>query len=546
MNTWTSDTTAAVTRTTRLMIFAMVALVTACGADDAGNGDGASGGDNTYYDAGSSYDVGGSYDTGTSYDAGSADASGAPDWYEPEAPVDGEPSTDPELPQWVENDWIDTLDDNLATFSVDVDTASYTLARDDLRSGWLPDPLDIRVEEFLNFFDYGYEPPGIDDEHPFAVDFEGGPSQFGDGLYMLRMGLQGLIVSDEDRPGANLVFLVDVSGSMDGPHGVGLIQEALRVLLPSLDERDTISMITYAGNESVALEPTSGAAQDAIESAIGRLNAGGSTAGEAGIRLAYQYAEANFVEGGINRIILCTDGDFNVGLTGEGLIQLAETWRDRGVTITSMLFGRYGNDGFLEQLANRANGNYFYIGNRDDAMRTLGRELLGTLMVIAGDLKVQAVLNRDVVARYRIVGYDNRILEDDEFDDDTVDAAEVGAGHDVTAMLEVQLHEDTTAMGPDALVAWVQLRYKPVGSDESVLVEYPLQLSDLRASVEQMSPSARLAMGVAEFAEILRLSRHSEGARFDDILALLDTVPQSADVEELEVLVETARDLWAE
>ncbi len=230
-------------------------------------------------------------------------------------------------------------------------------------------------------------------------------------------------------------------------------------------------------------------------------------------------------------------------MTGEDVIELAEEKADSGVTITSMMFGATGADEFLEQLANRADGNAFFIGDRTDALRTLGSELFGTLLVIAGDLKVQAVLNRDVVARYRIVGYDNRILEDDEFDDDTVDAAEVGAGHDVTAMLEVELR-DTSGMSDEALVAWVQLRYKPVGSDESVLVEYPMQLRDLRPDVASTSPSLRLAMGVAEFAEILRESQHSEGARFDSVLGLLSDVPRSSDVEELEAMVETARALW--
>ncbi len=455
------------------------------------------------------------------------------------------PDVDAEEPgsTWYENNWIATEEDNLATFSVDVDTASYTLTRTMLNDGYLPPPSSVRVEEFLNYFDYGYLPPGPDDEHPFAVDFEGGPSAFGDGLFMLRMGLQGRMVSNEDRPPANLVFLLDVSGSTSWDGKLDLVKDALDVLIESLDERDRISIVTYAGSAGVALRPTSGSDHETIRAVIQDLEAAGSTAGGAGIEQAYAFAEANYIDGGINRIILCTDGDFNVGMTGEDVIELAEEKADSGVTITSMMFGATGADEFLEQLANRADGNAFFIGDRTDALRTLGSELFGTLLVIAGDLKVQAVLNRDVVARYRIVGYDNRILEDDEFDDDTVDAAEVGAGHDVTAMLEVELR-DTSGMSDEALVAWVQLRYKPVGSDESVLVEYPMQLCDLRPDVASTSPSLRLAMGVAEFAEILRESQHSEGARFDSVLGLLSDVPRSSDVEELEAMVETARALW--
>lgn len=485
------------------------------------------------------------YHGGQGADAGSDSSSAAaPDREDQTETPEGSGVAETTEP-WLENDWIETEDDNLATFSVDVDTASYTRTRAFLLANQLPEPTDIRVEEFLNYFNYGYEPPADSDPEPFAVHFEGGPSMFGDGFHMLRAGIQGRIMNADNRPAANLVFLIDASGSMDTPLALPLVKESLEVLTTSLTGDDWISIIVYTGQAGVVLEPTPGDQHATIISAIQSIGAGGSTAGEAGIRLAYQYAQANLMEDGINRVILCTDGDFNVGLTGEELIQFAEEQRATGVTITGLLFNAWGNDGFMEQLANRSDGNYFSINERSEALRILGRELLGTLLVIAKDVKIQAMLNRDVVSRYRIVGYDNRLLEDDEFNDDTVDAAEIGAGHDVTAMLEVELR-DTSGMPPEALVAWVQLRYKLPDADESILVEYPLQLQDLRPDTESMSPSLQQAIAVAEFAEILRRSRHSEGARFDDVAALLGSRSDDADVVDLLSLIERARAIWTE
>jgi Ca-activated chloride channel family protein len=509
------------------------------GEDGHSGGDGHNGGDPQT--GGDAYSEPWGAADSSSYD----DTAPAPPW-EAEQPEPQDGSATPEATEpWAENDWINTEDDNLATFSVDVDTASYTRTRSFLLQDQLPEPTDVRVEEFLNYFNYGYEPPDALAPEPFAVHFEGGPSAFGEGLHMLRAGIQGRIIDPENRPAANLVFLIDASGSMNAPLALPLVKESLRLLTASLSEDDWISVIVYAGDAGVVLEPTPGDQHDVIIEAIESIGAGGSTAGEAGIRLAYQYAQANLMADGINRVILCTDGDFNVGMTGEELIQFAESQRDSGVTLTGLLFNAWGDDAFMEQLANRADGNYFSINERPEALRILGRELLGTLLVIAKDVKIQAMLNRDVVARYRIVGYDNRLLEDNEFNDDTVDAAEIGAGHDVTALLEVELR-DTTGMAPEALVAWVQLRYKLPYGDESILVEYPLQLQDLRPDAASMSPSLQQAIAVAEFAEILRRSRHSEGARFEDIAALLSPQADDEDVADLLSLVERASALWNE
>jgi Ca-activated chloride channel family protein len=445
----------------------------------------------------------------------------------------------------LENAWVSTAEDSMATFSIDVDNASYTRTRGELEANVLPRAQDVRVEEFINFFDYKYPMPDDGSPDPFEVFFEGTTSPFGEGLHMLRLGLQGGEVGVLERPAANLVFLLDVSGSMGQSNKLPMLQESMRIMLESLTHEDTVAIVTYAGIERVALEPTSVSERQTILSAIDSLTSGGSTNGEGGIRVAYELAQDAFIQGGINRVILGTDGDFNVGMTGEPLIQLVETYKERNISLTALLFGRDGiDDAFLENLTNRGEGNYFHIDRREEAVRILSEDLVGTLMVIARDVKVQVFMNPEVVARYRLVGYDNRVLADEDFNNDFVDAGEMGAGHTVTGLLEVEFVDGVEFAATD-LVAEVRVRYKAPEGTESTLLAYPMQFSDIHESTDDASDSMRLAMGVAEFAEILRHSQHSEGARFQEVLDLIAPFAEGdADVNELVRLIQRAQSIW--
>jgi Ca-activated chloride channel family protein len=445
---------------------------------------------------------------------------------------------------FVENDWVETDEDSEATFSIDVDHASYTRARGELLASALPAPGDVRVEEFVNYFHYGYPEPEAGATDPFEVFFEGAESPFGEGLHMLRLGIQAGRVGVKERPAANLVFLLDVSGSMGQSDKLPLLQESMLVLLDSLDERDSVGIVTYAGIERVALEPTPASDRGKIEAAIRGLTSGGSTNGEGGIRAAYELARGAAVPDGINRVILATDGDFNVGLTDEPLVQLVEKFADEGITLTGLLFGREGvDDAFMEELTNRGDGNYYHIDRKDEAVRVLSQNVIGTLTVVARDMKVQVHLNPKVVEAYRIVGYDNRVLADEDFANDFVDAGDLGASQSVTGLLEMKVAGGEHAA--DDVVAEVRIRYKSPASHESQLRTWPLRVSDLRGGTSELSPSMRLALGVAEFAEILRHSRHSEGDRFQDVIDLIsDFAEGDGDVDELVRLVQRAQSLW--
>jgi Ca-activated chloride channel family protein len=276
--------------------------------------------------------------------------------------------------------------DNQLTFAVDVDTASYTLARQSLRDGYLPSPARVRVEEFINFFDYQDEAPENLEESPFAVHLDAAQAPFAENKTLLRIGLKGYEVPDSERPATNLVFLVDTSGSMGS--SIELVRQSLGLLLDNLNETDTIAIVTYAGSSEVALRPTSVSSREDILSAMGSLSAGGSTNGASGIITAYDLAESAFKQGGLNRVVLCTDGDFNVGVRGQELYDLIEEKREGGITLSVLGFGRHNNDEQMEQLADRGNGNYTFIDSLREAQRALVDRLTATLMVIAKDVKV--------------------------------------------------------------------------------------------------------------------------------------------------------------
>ena len=356
-----------------------------------------------------------------------------------------------------DNPWMRVQDDPLSTFSVDVDTASYSNVRRILREGGTPAASAVRIEELLNYFDYDYPVPALDADPPFTVTAQVGPAPWAPEHRLVHIGLQAAALADDEVPARNLVFLVDVSGSMKANDKLPLLKHGLTLLARDLRAEDTVAIVVYAGAAGVVLEPTSGLESDRIEAALSRLHAGGSTHGSAGIKLAYELAREHFVEDGVNRVILASDGDFNVGTSSQGeLVELIEHERESGVFLTVLGFGR-GNlaDDRMESLADHGNGNYAYIDSLSEAHRVLVQESSSTLVTVAKDVKIQVEFNPEEVAGYRLIGYTNRQLEHRDFTDDTKDAGEVGAGHSVTALYEVVLAGEDVAV-PEG----TELRYQ--------------------------------------------------------------------------------------
>jgi len=463
----------------------------------------------------------------TSVVACGADGAGSLGFGEPSStraiPPNGDVS-DETYGKLVENDWVETATEPVSTFGADVDTGSYSLMRRDVRAGRLPNPDSVRVEEYINYFRYDYAPP--QDDKPFSVQVDGAPSPFGQGFHLLRVGLQGEVIDVAQRKPANLVFLVDVSGSMEAPDKLPLVQRLLKSLVSKLTDADTLSIVTYSGNESVLLAPTRVTDKGRINKAIDRLAAGGSTNGEGGIRKAYELAEQVKLQQqveSVNRVILCTDGDFNVGLTGSALISLIEEKREKKITLSTFGFG-HGNYNArdMEGLADKGNGNYAYIDGPEEIDRIVQKRLVSTLQVIAKDTKIQLELDPAFVQRYRLVGYENRILNKEDFEDDTKDSGELGAGHSVTAFYEVELTQSAKdGQLAESPLANVKLRWKQPEGDVSTEASIPFPAKSLATSFEAASDDLRFAAATVEFAEILRRSKHSEGARFDDVLAIL-------------------------
>jgi Ca-activated chloride channel family protein len=351
----------------------------------------------------------------------------------------------------------------VSTFSIDVDTASYTNVRQFLQQmNQLPPPDAVRIEELINYFDYGYAGPNSEDEAPFAAHVEVAGCPWAPDHRFVRIGIKGREMDRDKRPKSNLVFLVDVSGSMDQPNKLPLVLEGLQMLTKELGENDRVAIVVYASSEGLVLPSTPGSEQQTILDALGRLQAGGSTAGGAGIQLAYQIAEDNFIEGGTNRVILCTDGDFNVGVTSTAELQrlCEQKAKDTRVFLSVLGFGRGNlNDAMMEAISNRGNGNYAYVDNRTEARRVLVNELTGTLVTIAKDVKIQVEFNPAKVAGYRLIGYENRMLRTEDFNDDKKDAGEIGAGHTVTALYEIVPAGKKVDVGPSDDLKYQQ----PVG-----------------------------------------------------------------------------------
>ncbi|CRM89585.1 magnesium chelatase subunit D [Pseudomonas sp. 22 E 5] len=413
----------------------------------------------------------------------------------------------------------------VSTFSADVDTGSYANVRRFLNQGRLPPDGAVRLEEMLNYFPYDYALPT--DSSPFGVTTEVAATPWNPHTRLLRIGIKASDRAVADLAPANLVFLVDVSGSMDRREGLPLVKSTLKLLVDQLRDQDRVSLVVYAGESRVVLEPTSGRDKTRIRNAIDQLTAGGSTAGASGIELAYQMARAGFIEKGINRILLATDGDFNVGVSDfDSLKQMAVDQRKSGVSLTTLGFGvdNY-NEHLMEQLADAGDGNYAYIDNLREARKVLVDQLSSTLAVVARDVKIQVEFNPAQVSEYRLLGYENRALKREDFNNDKVDAAEIGAGHTVTALYEIVPKGEKGWLEPlryaaapaaentSAELAMLRVRYKPAAGGASQLIERPIRNETAPASAD-----LRFAAAVAAFAQQLK----GDG-RYTGSMSLKDT-----------------------
>jgi len=422
-----------------------------------------------------------------------------------------------------ENGYKNVRNNPLSTFSIDVDNASYSNIRRFINSGSLPPADAVRIEEMINYFKYDYpEPRG---EHPFSVYTELAECPWNTKHLLLQVGLRGKSIDKTSLPPSNLVFLIDVSGSMNSPNKLPLLKSAFGLLVNELRPQDHVAIVVYAGAAGLVMESTPGNRKEMIMSAIDNLEAGGSTAGGEGLKLAYQEAEKNFMKGGNNRIILATDGDFNVGESSNGgMERLVEEKRELGVFITVLGFGM-GNykDDKMEIIADKGNGNYSYIDNLQEARRVLVREFGGTLFTIAKDVKFQMEFNPAKVDSYRLIGYENRLLNDEDFNDDTKDAGEMGSGHMVTALYEIvpsgsgekipsvdplkyQTSEKKQEENFSDELLTIKVRYKQPDGSTSKLLEKPVRAN--RISIEEVSDNLRFAAAVVEFGMILRESEY--------------------------------------
>ncbi|WP_309141131.1 VWA domain-containing protein [Novosphingobium sp. G106] len=420
----------------------------------------------------------------------------------------------------------------VSTFSVDVDTGAYANARRFLGLGQLPPRDAVRSEELINYFRYDYAAPATRDV-PFTVTTDVAVTPWNPATRLMRIGLRGYdLPTAGSRPPANLVFLVDVSGSMSDEDKLPLVKSALAGLASELSPKDKVSIVVYAGAAGLVLEPTSDPAK--IRAALDRLSAGGSTAGGAGLQLAYNIARDNFIQGGVNRILLATDGDFNVGVSdNKALIEMVEKQRDSGITLTTLGFGQGNyNEAMMEQIADHGNGNYAYIDSALEARKVLGDQMSATLFTIAKDVKIQVEFNPAQVSQYRLIGYENRALREEDFDNDKVDAGDIGAGHQVTAIYEIvpagaqgwigpRRYEDAapSTAGKAGELAFVKLRYKMPDGKTSRLIERPVSARLMQTSARPTGDFA-FATAVAAFGQSLRGDAMMNGFTHAQIAAL--------------------------
>jgi Ca-activated chloride channel family protein len=432
-----------------------------------------------------------------------------------------------------DNEFKDSKQDPLSTFSIDVDRASYSNVRRFLTQGQLPEADAVRIEEMINYFNYSYPQPKNED--PFSITTQYTECPWNKKHSLIHIGLQGKEVKMDNMPANNLTFLIDVSGSMSSEDKLPLLKSGLRLLIDNMRPEDRVSMVVYAGAAGVVLAPTSGEHKEKIYEALEKLNSGGSTAGGEGIVLAYKTARENFSAKGNNRIILATDGDFNVGISSDGeLTRLIEKEREDGIFLSVLGFGT-GNyqDGKMEQLADKGNGNYAYIDNILEAKKVLVKEMGGTLLTIAKDVKLQIEFNPAKVKAYRLVGYENRLLNKEDFNDDKKDAGELGSGHTVTAIYEIIPKGSTENVAPtDALkyqettakesnsneVMTIKFRYKEPKESKSNLITHVV--TDSRIAFENASENCRFAVAVSEFGMLLRDSKFKGDADYKTVMTL--------------------------
>jgi len=428
----------------------------------------------------------------------------------------------------------------VSTFSIDVDTGSYTNIRRMITQGIVPPADAIRVEEFINYFDYEYAKQGnVEFDAPFSIDTAIATSPWAQERHIMRIGLKGFSPDVTQITGRNLVFLLDVSGSMKQPNKLPLLTRSLALLTAQLIEQDSVSIVVYAGASGIVLEPTQGNQKAKIKQALSSLSAGGATNGQAGIELAYSMAEQAFIKDGVNRVILATDGDFNVGLTShEQLIELIKRKRQKGIALTTLGFGQGNyNDHLMEQLADAGNGNYAYIDTIHEARKVLVDEMNATLLTIAKDVKIQVEFNPELVAEYRLLGYENRVLKREDFNNDKVDAGEIGAGHTVTALYELTMNKSSNhyldplryqrAKGQNINksqssqfsdeLALVKLRYKPVSSEKSQLITQAVLINQI-TNFNLQSDDFRFASSVVGFAHLLKQSDYWQGMSYQQII----------------------------
>ena len=449
-----------------------------------------------------------------------------------------------EFTEIIENAFVDVREQPLSTFSADVDTASYSYLRQMIEGGsiseWIPKD-SVRIEEMLNYFSYDYRGPRAGE--PFGVNTEIAACPWNEESYLLQIGLQTEAIDFSDAPPSNLVFLIDVSGSMYDADKLPLLQQSFAMLASNLTAKDRVSIVTYAGEDEVVMTGAKGNETDRIVNALNALTASGSTNGSAGIETAYAIARDYFIEGGNNRIILATDGDLNVGLTSvEELERLVETERRSGVFLTVLGFGT-GNlkDNRMETLADKGNGNYAYIDCLSEARKVLVEELGATIVTVAKDVKLQVEFNSDIVREYRLIGYENRALAAQDFTDDTKDAGEIGAGHSVTALYEVRLvRGDMQSVLSQGDVGTLHIRCKKPDGDRSVQFDYKIGRESYRRTP---SSDIQFAAGVAAFGMVLRESEYRGSMGIWEVLVMLEEIDLGGD-EYKEEFVDLVRTLF--
>ncbi|MFO7907227.1 MAG: VWA domain-containing protein [Pirellulaceae bacterium] len=437
-----------------------------------------------------------------------------------------------------ENPFLSTTQEPLSTFSIDVDTASYTKTRMYLlQRGILPPPDAVRIEELINYFAYDYQPPT--DGQPFAGRVEISDCPWQPAHRLLQIGIKGREVAQQRRPSSNLVFLLDVSGSMNQPNKLPLLKRGMKLLVERLGENDRVAIVVYAGAAGLVLPSITGDRKQEILDALSRLQAGGSTNGGEGIRLAYQTAMDHFISGGTNRVILCSDGDFNVGTTSDGaLVRMVEKQAENGIFLSVLGFGMGNhNDAMLEQISNRGNGNYAFVDSDAEARKVFAEQMSATLVTIAKDVKIQLEFNPAKVAEYRLIGYENRLLAARDFNDDRKDAGEIGAGHRVTALYEIvpssvpasdlsrsvdplkyqQAGELSDAAQSDELLT-LKIRYKNPDGNESKLQTFAIEEKSVPFAAASLD--FKLAAAVASFGMLLRDSEYKGQTSYDAVLEI--------------------------